>query len=157
MNMDDSAPVREIHGITLLFSETGTEGGWWAVMEDGLKGYAALHYLEEGDDFTVYAGDGSVLWHGMIRKDEKTSRRCHRVLRDGKWVADRGRMQQVAGGFWVHWLQAGMPPEEWGKLFRGEKRCVLIHRKGAEDLDPQMGLAREIMKENSDALRKLTK
>ena len=132
MNMDDPAPMREIHGIAFLFTETGTEGGWWAVQEDGYLDtdgvhwrYEGLQFLEEGDDFTVYADDGSVLWTGIIRKDEKTGRRCHRVLREGKGVVDRRWQQQVVGGFWVHWVQHAMDPEAWGSMFVGRKRCLL--------------------------------
>ena len=34
--------------------------------------YAGLRLLKVGDDLTVYAKDGSVLWNSIIRKDEKT-------------------------------------------------------------------------------------
>ena len=27
--------MKEMKGVCLLFSETGTEGGWWAMQEDG--------------------------------------------------------------------------------------------------------------------------
>jgi hypothetical protein len=98
-----------------LFTETGTEGGYWAVQEDGFLSedevswkYEGLRLLEEGDDLTVLAKDVSVFWHGIFHKDEKTGMRCHRVLRGGKWVVDRSWEQQVVGGFWVHWVQAGM-------------------------------------------------
>ena len=64
--------MKEMKGVCFLFSEIGTEGGWWAMHQDGFanengyRSYAGLEYLEEGDDFTVYAVDGSVLWHGII-------------------------------------------------------------------------------------------
>ena len=47
------------------------------------------------------------------------------VIRKGKLVSDRTWKQQVVGGMWVHWIQKGMNPEAWGKLFEGEKRCLL--------------------------------
>jgi len=75
--MDGPKPVREIHGIVFLFSETGTEGGWWAVQGDGYLQADGVHWryegmqlLEEGDALTIYADDGSVLWYGIIHKDE---------------------------------------------------------------------------------------
>ena len=66
----------EMKGVAFLFNETGTEGGWWAMQEDGFLSedgvhwkYEGLRFLEEGDDFTVYADDGSVLWEGIIHQD----------------------------------------------------------------------------------------
>ena len=56
--------TREMKGVCFLFSETGTEGGWWAMQEDGFVTedghwkYEGLQYLRDGDDFTVYADDG---------------------------------------------------------------------------------------------------
>ena len=124
--------MKEMKGVAFLFSETGTEGGWWAMQEDGYlaedgihESYHGLRYLEEGDDFTVYAEDGSVLWQGIIHKDETTGLKSHHVFRDGKWVEDRTWKQQVVGGMWVHWVQAGIDPEVWGDLFLGNKRCLV--------------------------------
>ncbi len=123
--------MKEIKGVCFLFSETGTEGGWWAMQQDGFTNenghwsYAGLEYLEEGDDFTVYAVDGSVLWHGIIHQDTTTGLIPRQVLRKGKLVNDRTWKQQVVGGMWVHWVQAGIEPKAWGELFVGYKRCLL--------------------------------
>lgn len=123
--------MKEMKGVTFLHSETGTEGGWWAMQEDGYVTedghwrYEGLQYLEEGDDFTVFADDGTVLWQGIIHQDDKTGAIAHRVIRKGKVVIDNSWKQQVVGGMWVHWIQKGMDPEVWGELFAGEKRCLL--------------------------------
>lgn len=51
--------LKEMKGVCFLFSETGTEGGWWAMQEDGFVAedghwkYEGLQLLKEGDDFTV--------------------------------------------------------------------------------------------------------
>jgi hypothetical protein len=127
--------IRETKGVCFLFSKTGTEGGWWAVQEDGFETedgywkYEGLQYLQEGDDFTVYADDGSVLFHGIIHRDTKTGAIPHQVIRKGKVVIDRTWKQQAVGGMWVHWVQKGMDPELWGDLFTGDRRC-LVKRKG---------------------------
>jgi len=122
----------EMQGYCFLFSETGTEGGHWAMQEDGFKSsdgihesYDGLRYLKNGDDFAIYAEDGSVLWHGIIKQDTTTGLRPHSIFRKGKWRVDKSWQQQVVGGMWVHWVQAGMDPEEWGRLFEGNKRCLL--------------------------------
>ena len=123
----------EMKGEAHLFSETGTEGGWWAMQEDGFLcddgihwKYEGLRELKEGDDFTVYAEDGNVLWHGIIKWDKKTNLRARQVInKKGKLVNSRSWKQQVVGGMWVHWLQEGINPEVWADLFVGHKRCVL--------------------------------
>jgi len=123
--------MKEMKGVCFLHSETGTEGGWWAMQQDGFADedgywiYQGLKYLEEGDDFTVFADDGRVLWHGIIHRDSKTGRIPRQILRKGKLVNDQTWKQQVVGGMWVHWFQKGMDPEAWGELFNGEKRCLI--------------------------------
>jgi len=124
--------MKEMRGVCFLFSETGTEGGWWAMQEDGFSSEDGLHWsyegirkLEEGDVFTVFAEDGSVLWQGIIHHDTTTGLIPRQVLRKGKLVNDPTRKQQVVGGMWVHWVQAGIEPEAWGELFVGYKRCLL--------------------------------
>lgn len=123
--------IKEMKGVCLLFSETGTEGGWWAMQEDGFVSedghwkYEGLQCLKEGDDFTVYSDNGSVLFHGIIHQDTKTGAIPRQVIRKGKLVNDRTWKQQVVAGMWVHWVQRGMDPEVWGELFTGNKRCLV--------------------------------
>ena len=57
---------KETKRVAFLCSETETEGGWRAMQEDGFLSKDGVHWsheglreLEEGDDFTVYADDGS--------------------------------------------------------------------------------------------------
>jgi hypothetical protein len=126
--------TKEMKGVCFLHSETGTEGGWWAIQEDGFAdkdgnwSYEGLRCLEEGDDFTVYGDNGSVLFHDIIYKDTKTGAFPRQVILKGKLAPLKRQKQQVVGGWWVHWIQKGMDPEAWGKLFCGEKRC-LVRRK----------------------------
>lgn len=56
---------------------------------DGYWSYGGLRYLEEGDDFTVYAKNGSVLWHGIVHQDTKTGAVPRQVIRKGRLVNDR--------------------------------------------------------------------
>jgi hypothetical protein len=107
----DRQMKKETKGVCFLFSETGTEGGWWATQEDGFVSddghwrYEGARYPKEGDDFTVYAGDGSVLFHGIIHQDSRTGAISRQAIRNGKLVGDPTWKQQVVGGFWVHWIQ----------------------------------------------------
>jgi len=124
--------IKEMNGVTLLFSETGTEGGWWAMQEDGFLEedgihwkYEGLHELKENDEFTVYDSDGNILWTGIIHQDKETNLQSHSVFRKGKWVVDKTWKQQVVDNMWVHWLQSGVDPETWSDLFVDNKRCLL--------------------------------
>ena len=131
--------MKERKGVCFLFSETGTEGGWWAMQEDGFVTedghwrYEGLQYLEDGDEFTVFADDGSVLWHGIIHRDSKTGAVPRQAIRENRLVNDRTWKQQVVGGMWVHWVQKGMDPEAWGELFVGEKRCLVKREDNARE------------------------
>jgi hypothetical protein len=130
--------MKEMKGVCLLFSETGTEGGWWAMHEDGFAekdgswSYEGVRDLEDGDDFTVYAVDGSVLFHGIIHRDTESGAIPRQVIRKGRLVNDRTWKQQAVGGMWVHWIQKGMDPEAWGELFVGENRCLLKREENVE-------------------------
>lgn len=130
-------------GVCFLYSETGTEGGFWAMQEDGYEtkegdwSYEGLRCLKEGDEFTVFGDDGRVLWNGIIHQDTETGAIHHHVLRNGKVVCDRNWKQQVVGGMWVHWIQKGMDPDAWGAFFFKEKRC-LLRRKEIVTSDTQL-------------------
>lgn len=123
--------MKEMRGVCFLFTETGTEGGWWAMQEDqfidpnGSWSSEGLQTLREGDDFTVYAEDGSVLFHDIIHMDTETAAIPRQILRNGILVNDPTWKQQAVGGMWVHWVQKDIDPEVWGSLFFGERRCVL--------------------------------
>jgi hypothetical protein len=128
----------EMRGVCFLFSETGTEGGWWAMQEDGFVTedghwkYEGLQYLKEGDDFTVYADDGSVLFHDIIRQDTRTGAIPRQVIPGGKLVNHPKCKQQVVGVMWVHWIQRGVDPEAWGQFFTGNKRCLVRREEETE-------------------------
>ena len=87
--------------------------------------YECVRYLEEGDDFTVYADDGSALFHGIIHQDSRTGAIPRQIIRNGKLVNDPAWKQQVVCGLWVYWSQKGVDPEVWGELFAGYKRCLV--------------------------------
>ena len=123
--------MKEMKGVCFLFSETGTEGGWWAMQEDGFVTedghwkYGGLQCLTEGDDFTVYADDGRVLFHAIIHQDTTTAAVPRQVLHNGRLLNHRTWKQQVVGSMWVHWVQENMDRDVWGELFTGNKRCLL--------------------------------
>ncbi len=65
--------IKEVKGVCLLFTETGMEGGRWAMQEEnGRWKYEGRQYLEEGEDLTVYGDDGGVLFNGIIHQNSRT-------------------------------------------------------------------------------------
>ena len=57
--------------------------------KDGSWSYEGLQILEEGDDFTVYAEDGSVLFHGVIHRDTETGVIPRQLFLNGRLVNHR--------------------------------------------------------------------
>jgi hypothetical protein len=39
---------KKMKGVAFLYSETGTEGGWWAMEEDGFLSKDGVHWSYEG-------------------------------------------------------------------------------------------------------------
>lgn len=100
---------RVIEGVLEDYFETGTEGVIWSVFEDDKKSYDGLHPIDSGDKLTIYNEDGTVRWVGRIDPDFKTGYQ--------KYPMNPSCGQQVSCGRWVHWIQKGFDPDEWGKMF----------------------------------------
>lgn len=98
-------------GYLFAFSETGTEGIWWAVQERD-KGYDGLHILEEGEHLTVFKENGEVFWEGVIDYDREIGKK--------PLPFNPQYFQQQVLGVWCHGIQRGEVPEFWAGMFFGE-------------------------------------
>lgn len=112
-------------GVTEGFFETGTEGVMWMIYKDGFTGYEALESIDDGDHLTVWNKDNAVLFDGDIVVDRETGWR--------EYPMNPGHGQQCALGMWIHWVQAGMDPDSWARLFfsgvdEGSNRARLLSR-----------------------------
>ena len=70
--------------------------------QDFATGYDQHVFLEDGDHFTIYDGDGKVVYERGIQGDRSMNlqeRPCTTIL------------QPVCRGLWLHWLKAGADPE----------------------------------------------
>jgi hypothetical protein len=104
-----TAKPKKIEGTLEDFSETGTEGVWWALVDDENSGYDNLHIIEPGDHLTILDQLGRKLWSGVIRYDRKAG--WHRYPLNPKYG------QPCALGYWIHWTQKGFKPDDWARFF----------------------------------------
>ena len=102
--------VTPITGKLFIWAETGTEGAYWALQDDRHpQSYEGLYTIDEGDHLTILGRNKQVLWSGIITKDTETGA----VPRPG----NPDYIQQVALGWWVHWIQKGFEPNSWADYF----------------------------------------
>jgi hypothetical protein len=107
MNQENDSKTYE--GVAEGFFETGTEGVIWAVYKDGGKGHEGLVSILDGDHLTVWDPTGAVLFEGVVACDYKTGWR--------RYPRNPELGQQIALGMWAHWVQEGMEPDAWARLF----------------------------------------
>jgi hypothetical protein len=100
---------KKIDGTLEAFFETGTEGIWWSVYENGKEGYDGLNTIESGDWLTVKNLEGKILFRGLIQRDNFSGWTRYPMNPDCGQPAALGR--------WIHWTQAGWQPNDWAKLF----------------------------------------
>lgn len=104
--------VREYKGFLEFYSETGTEGGFWAFQDERFifppndtfrheqYSYEGLHVLENGDRLTIYSPDAKeVVWEGEI------SLKPYHIFTED------------AFGVWIHADQEGVDRKTWAKWF----------------------------------------
>jgi len=108
----------KIEGQCFFYSETGTEGGYWAFQDrkyidekTGGWSYEGLHVLENGDHLTIFDPQSKkVIWDGVID------------------LIELGLFTDTAFGFWIHNDQKGMEREKWAEFFFKECPGELIKK-----------------------------
>lgn len=94
------------------FYETGMEAVEYSMIDFAMPSYDGLNTFSDGDELEIYTPEGSLVWSGIISKDNKINKKIHPVL---------GYKVQVSNGMVVDWIQKGMDPDEWGSFFEGNK------------------------------------
>lgn len=111
-------------GFLGTYFETGCEGTFWVLDQNGKTGYDQHAFLENGDEITIYDECGETVYTSIIKEDRTTN------LRQRPF---NSIVQPVCKGRWVHWLQSGVDPELWGSwFFSGRYRGLLIKRSENE-------------------------
>lgn len=121
---------QQFKGVLHLYSETGTEGGFWALQDERFitrgKGvpfgeqwsYEGLHILKDGDSLTIYSKENAeeTVWDGEI------SLKRHPLF------------TEHVGGLWIHADQNGIDRETWAGYFSNGHQAKLIPNRQHQDL-----------------------
>jgi hypothetical protein len=107
-----------LEGILHLFSETGTEGGFWAFQDSNYISqdnkswsYDGLHILKDGDQLTIYnPQNNQEIWSGNID------------------LIPYKPFKETAGQFWIHADQKNIERETWAEYFFKEYKAKLIKK-----------------------------
>lgn len=104
---------RPLRGTLHFFSETGTEGGYWAFQTKKSPAYDGLHVLENGDMLTIFSKEKpkKVIWSGII------ALRTHKLF------------TRDASGHWIHADQEGIDRDIWARWFFDEHPAKLVPAK----------------------------
>jgi hypothetical protein len=121
--------METIKGTLFLYSETGTEGGYWAIQDERFIqpptedwphprwSYDGLHPLNDGDYLTIFNPDGSIHWEGQIKLKQ------YPVFTETVGIHDEGA--NVNLGLWIHADQIGMSRHDWAYPFMKEYKGEL--------------------------------
>ncbi len=100
--------VAVLRGVLFFWSETGTEGGYWALQDDCYpKSYDGLHVLEDGDYLKVFNEDGSIRWEGVIQ------------------LKSYPAFTEHVFNCWIHADQIGTQRQAWADMFFKELKAEL--------------------------------
>ena len=111
-----------LEGICFFWSETGTEGGYWAFQDKKhihlpdktnhlLKwDYAGLWVLKDKDNLTIYekSGANQIIWKGEIK------------------LRQHPMFTESANGMWIHADQEGVDRKTWSQWFFNEYPAQFI-------------------------------
>ncbi len=101
-------------GRLYFWTETGTEGGRWALIKNGSYSdlYSGLYVLRDGDYLEIYKTKTffrkEIVWRGIIDFEN------YGVFNHGIF------------GFWIHSAQKGVDMREWASYFFDEYRAMVI-------------------------------
>lgn len=110
----EGTPIPEMPEVRNIASSLS----FWALRRHSLQGDVKPLRLETGDLVKTFNSitDGEVWWSGEINLEYTRERHS----------AETGYTQQAVFGFWVHGLQASLPPKAWARMFHEEMPASLL-------------------------------
>jgi hypothetical protein len=116
-----------IKGVLHLYSETGTEGGYWAIQDERhieivddyeRWDYKGLHCLKNGDRLKIFSPEGTIYWEGEINL------KPYPVFTENVGVQDES--SDTCLGLWIHADQTGIDRQEWALPFLKNYKAILL-------------------------------
>ena len=97
--------IYPVRGRLHPFSDMGTEGIFWCILEDDKNGYDGLVSIEEGDYLTIFKANGYPDWEGTIKWE---------------WLPDDRQKQGIDH------VQTGFTVEDWHAYFHNANTSELV-------------------------------
>jgi hypothetical protein len=98
-----------------------------------LPGYDGLFGVDKADPLVVLEQEGGILWSGKVQLEYQ---RCLRSA-----PGNPAYRQQAVDGYWVHGLEASLPPETWSRWFHERRPAVMSFPADAFPHQPPPDLA----------------
>ena len=111
--------MKRIVGVLEAFSDQGSEGIHWAIIDNNKTGWDSLTAVEDGDYLFVENGNHDIEWEGNValRKDTNL---------EPFPFNDKGYSWQRVNNCTVHGLQEDIDPNVWFEWFVTNRPAVLI-------------------------------
>lgn len=120
----------KVKGCGDAYWETGTEGVFWAILDQEKPEYDGLYILKPGDRLTIFdrSDTSKVLWSGVVDL-EYESKQQH-AIHNPSYVG------QAVFNHWVHGLQRGLDAETWADYFFAGNPMKMERACGWESFRP---------------------
>lgn len=117
------AKMTRIVGVLEAFSDQGTEGIHWAIIDNDKIGYDSLVMVNDGDYLFIEDGYGKIEWEGTVNLRTDTNLEPFPFN-------DRGDFWQRINDNTVHGIQENVEPNVWFEWFAMNRPAVLVKGQG---------------------------
>jgi hypothetical protein len=145
----------KVSGTLCIYAETGTEGAYWAVQEDGVGGYEGLTtfgdidvdyhlqifvYDDDGEKQCIFDGGVTFIPSFLAYEDYPYFGKYWKKWRSGY------SGQFVLAGYWCHHLPMGIDLGFWEELISGKlpHKAVVTMKMTPSEYKSQMDIKKSI-------------
>ena len=111
--------MKRIVGVLEAFSEQGTEGIHWAIIDNDKTGWDSLIIVEDGDYLFVEDGNHGIEWEGNVQLQAN-------INLEPFPFNNKEQTWQRVNNCTVHGLQKDVEPNVWFEWFVTNRPAVLI-------------------------------